>query len=89
MNKKPILILISILSLILVILGWWLIIRDPNPPLQIETPTAQTELMFPAEANEIYWDDREIYKSGLTADAQFVLAELPQASTYYISLEIN
>jgi len=39
MNKKPTLILISVLSLILLVLGWWLIIRDPNPPLQIETPT--------------------------------------------------
>jgi len=89
MNKKPILIFISTLSLILVVMGWWLIIRDPNPPLQIESPDPQTELIFPAEANEINWDDREIFKSGLTADAQFVLAELPQASTYYISLEIN
>ena len=89
MNKKPILILISILSLILLVLGWWLIIRDPNPPLQIETPAPQTELIFPTSAQEINWDDREIFKSGLTADAQFVLAELPQASTYYISLEIN
>ncbi len=88
MNKKSTLILVSILSLILVVLGWWLIIQDPNPPLQIEPPAAQTEFIFPTSAPEINWDDREVFKSGLTTDAQSVLAELPQASTYYISLEI-
>ncbi len=89
MNKKLTLILVSILALILVVLGWWVIIHDPNPPLQVEPTAAQVELIFPASAQEINWDDREIYKSGLTADAQSALAELPQASTYYISLEIN
>jgi hypothetical protein len=89
MKKKSILILVSILSLILVVLGWWLIIQDPQPPLQVEPTAAQTELIFPATAQEIDWENREIYKSGLTADAQFILAELPQASTYFISLEIN
>jgi len=89
MNKKSTLIFVSILSLVLVVVGCWVIIQDPNPPLQIEPTAAQIEPIFPASASEINWDDREIYKSGLTADAQFILAELPQASTYYISLEIN
>lgn len=89
MNKKLTLILVSILALILVVLGWWVIIHDPNPPLQVEPTAAQIELIFPASAQEINWDDREIYKSGLTADAQSALAELPLASTYHISLEIS
>ncbi len=89
MNKKSTLIFVSILSLVLVVVGCWVIIRDPNPPLQIEPTAAQIEPIFPASSSEINWEDREIYKSGLTADAQFILAELPQASTYYISLEIN
>jgi len=45
--------------------------------------------IFPAAADEINWKDREIYKSGLTADAQSALNELPQASIYYLSLEIG
>ena len=89
MNKKSTFIPVSILALTLVVLGWWLLIRDTKPPVRLELPTPQTESIFPASAQEINWDDREIFKSGLTADAQFVLAELPQASTYYISLEIN
>ena len=89
MNKKSTLIFVSILSLVLVVVGCWVIIQDPNPPLQIEPTATQIEPIFPASASEINWEDREIYKSGLTADAQFILAKLPRASTYYISLEIN
>jgi len=40
-------------------------------------------------ADEINWKDRDVYKSGLTADAQSALNELPQASIYYLSLEIG
>jgi len=50
--------------------------------------TAYPGYNFPLSADQIDWEDREIFKSGLVPGSQSVLNQLPLASTYYISIEI-
>ena len=89
MDNKKFKIIFAVIVLIIIVLVWWMIIREPATPITIEEPVPQKEIGFPATPQEVNWDDREIFKSGLTEGAQGVLDELPQASTYYISLEIG
>jgi len=89
MNKKIVLIVVLALGIIGIIVGIWWINNNDRPVLPGRESAILTEYTFPAAADEINWKDREIYKSGLTADAQSALNGLPQASVYYLSLEIG
>jgi len=89
MNKKIVLIVVLALGIIGIFVGvWWVNIND-QPVLPVEESVANPGFSFPAAADEINWEDREVYKSGLTSDAQSALNGLPQASIYYITLEIG
>ncbi|MCK4801184.1 MAG: hypothetical protein KAS84_04275, partial [Anaerolineales bacterium] len=88
MNNKRFKILFAVLVLILMVLVWWLVIREPAAPPVVEEPAPKTGFVFPTTSGDVDWDNREIYKSGLTENAQGILAGLPHASTYYISLDI-
>ena len=100
--KNKWLILLIVVLVISAIGGTVWIITSRNKPTTTEDPIAQAptgelseletgdllSVSFPATAEEINWEDREIFKSGLVPEAQSVLQGLPQASTYYISLVI-
>ncbi len=86
MKNKGILVLISIVIIVgLAVAVWYFVIRSDTP-----TPISPDigEFSYPVSVAEIDWEDREIFRSGLVDSAVWVLDELPQASTYYISLEI-
>ena len=99
MKNKWMIVLIVILVISVVGVMVWITIRK-SEPAETKIPVAQAPtgdifeiddmpvIGFPATAEDINWEDREIFKSGLVAGAQSVLQELPQASTYYISLVI-
>jgi hypothetical protein len=86
MKNRGLLILISVVILIGLAVAVWYFFMQPDTPAPA-TPEIE-EVIFPTSADEINWDDREIFKSSLTKSAYGALEELPQASTYYISLEI-
>ena len=88
MNKKIVLIVVLALGIIGIVVGVWWVNNNDRPVLPVNESAVIPGFTFPAAADEINWEDREIYKSGLTVDAQSALNELPQASMYYISLEI-
>ncbi|MBN1179386.1 MAG: M1 family metallopeptidase [Anaerolineae bacterium] len=60
---------------------------EPEPTQPIETFTeAPTQAAPPL--NEIDWDDRELFRSGLIPEAQGALDALPGASVYHIDLTL-
>jgi hypothetical protein len=86
MKNRGLLILISVIIVIGVAGAAWFFFFQSDEP----TPDRPdiVESTFPTSADEIDWDNREIFKSSLTKSAYGALDELPQASTYYISLDI-
>jgi len=90
MNKRVVFIIVLILIVIGLGVGGWLFYGQEEPPAPVveEPPISYDEFIFPKTAAEIDWGNRDIFKSGLTIKAQNVLNALPDASTYYISLEI-
>ena len=86
--------LIVFLVIIVVGLTIWIVIRR-RKPAATEIPTEQaptgdiSAIEFPSSSEEINWEDRDVFRSGLVPEAQEILQELPQASTYYISLVIS
>lgn len=88
MNKRVIFIIVIILVVIGLAVGAWLFFAQSGPDVVIEEPVEYTGFKFPSSAAEIDWENRDVFKSGLVSGAQGVLKELPQASTYFISLEI-
>ena len=86
MKNKGVFLGIGVLILFALAVGAWFFFYQAEVP----SPAAiqGTEFIFPTTAAEINWEDREIFKSGLTESAAGVLDQLPQASTYYISLDI-
>lgn len=89
MKNKLVLIVVWSLGIIGFFIGVWWVNRSDQPVLPAEEPVVYAGFTFPATADEIKWEDREVFKNGLTDDAQSILEKLPQASTYYISLEIT
>ena len=92
MKNRIIVFLIIILLLAGIGVGLYIYIRQAaptTPPGEID-PTAKERgaFEFSTDPSEIEWDDREVFKGGLVEDSQFILEELPLASTYYISMEI-
>jgi hypothetical protein len=88
MKKTTLLILIAVLVIIGLGIGGWLIFRQSEPPPPVQEAVADTDFTFPESVDEINWEDREIFKTGLNQAAQSFLDDLLDASTYYISLEI-
>ncbi|MEE9599925.1 MAG: hypothetical protein V3V66_05630, partial [Anaerolineales bacterium] len=89
MNKKIVLIVVLALGIIGIFVGVWWVNNNDQPLLPLGASAFLPGFTFPAAADEINWEDREVYKSGLTTDAQSALNKLPQASIYYITLEIT
>lgn len=83
MKQRGLLIAVSVLILIGVAAAAWYFTAALPPGAG-----GEDALAFPASAEEIDWENREVFKSGLVRSARSVLDELPQASVYYISLEI-
>ncbi len=89
MNKKIVLIVVLALGIIGIFVGVWWVNNNDQPLLPLGASAFLPGFTFPAAADEINWEDREVYKSGLTTDAQSALNDLPKASIYYITLEIT
>jgi len=86
MKKRSWITLASILALISISIGAWFLFNQPTPsPSSSPAPEKAWFSSFPEAVN---WDDREIYKTGLTESAAGVLDDIPLASTYLIALEI-
>ena len=103
MKKNIAYLVIGLLLLILIGAGIWLFFRQSTPTTPIaehtegeptlSDPTASEPAespgyLFPTSVDQINWEDRKIFKSGLVSGSQSVINELPLASSYYISLEI-
>ena len=86
MKKRASIILISSLVMIGLPLGIWFFFLQADSP---QSPRTDLEgYQFPISAEAVRWDDREIFRFGLTDSAADVLNDLPLASSYFISLEI-
>lgn len=89
MNKRVLIIIVVILVLAGLFLGAWSFFNNQTAaPGPTSAPLDAKGYEFPAAGEKIDWDNREIFKSGLVNSAVGILEELPQASTYLISLEI-
>ncbi len=88
MNKRVVFGVVIVVVVIGLGLGAWLFFGQPEPPAPTPTAPELVSYQFPKSAAEIEWEDRSIFKAGLTSGAAGVLDELPLASTYFISLEI-
>lgn len=89
MNKRVLFIVVIILVVIGLAIGAWFFFGNQSAkPVPTPAPIDTAEYDFPASADAIDWDDREIFEAGLTKSASGVLSELPQASSYFISVEI-
>ncbi|MCJ7733122.1 MAG: hypothetical protein MUP11_01115, partial [Anaerolineales bacterium] len=92
MNKRVIIIIIVIALVVIGLgIGAWLFYRQADTPAPVPAPAEPISTIgyqFPKSADEINWEDSEIFKTGLTKSALSILEKLPQASSYYISLEI-
>jgi len=88
MNKRVLIILVGFIALIGLSVGAWILFTQADAPAPSPTPPNIEGYEFPTSAEDVNWEDREIFKAGLTKSAAEILDELPQASSYYISLEI-
>ena len=88
MNKRPLWIVVITLLVIGLGVGAYILFSPQTSPAVVEEPGEMTGFSFPASAAEINWEDREVFMASLVPGAQGVLKKMPQASTYYISLEI-
>ncbi|TFG50330.1 MAG: M1 family peptidase [Anaerolineales bacterium] len=90
MNKRVIIIIIVIAMVVIGLgTGAWLFYRQADTSVAaVVEPISYVGYQFPKSAEEINWEDREIFTTGLTKSALSILEKLPQASSYYISLEI-
>jgi hypothetical protein len=88
MNKRVLLTIVIALLVISLGAGAWLIFGQAQPPTTLQEVIESPGVKFPVSAAEIDWDNREVFEQGLTSSALDALESLPQASTYYISLEI-
>ena len=88
MNKRLIWIIVIVLVLIGLVIGGWFFFQDTKTPAAAPQPVTNVGYDFPASADEIDWEDREIFKTGLVDSAVGALKGLSKASAYYISLEI-
>ncbi len=88
MNKRVILIVVMVLVLLGLGVGGFLFYRQADTPVPTVAPAVYEGYNFPASADQINWQDREIFKVGLVDSAVAALKDLSRASTYYISLEI-
>ncbi|RLC98128.1 MAG: hypothetical protein DRI46_11880 [Chloroflexi bacterium] len=86
MHKRVLIILVSATILIGLAVGAWILFTPADGPAP--APPTSEGLEFPTSAEDINWENREIFKSGLAESAVWALDELPRANTYYISLEI-
>lgn len=88
MDKRVLIILVSVIILIGLSVGAWILFTQADTPAPSPAPPDSGGYEFPASAEDVNWEDREIFKAGLTKSAAEILDELPQASSYFISLEI-
>ena len=86
MKNRTWILLVSILVIIGLVLGAWFFFfqADDSPP----NPPVLEGYQFPESAGAVKWEDREIFRAGLTDSAADILNGLPLASSYFISLEI-
>lgn len=63
-------------------------IRHTPPPVPTPAPMIPVATPVSADLPDVPWSDRELYRSGLTEEAQSVLAQLPGATVYQIDLAI-
>ncbi|MBT3669620.1 MAG: M1 family metallopeptidase [Chloroflexi bacterium] len=95
MNSKSVKFLGINLLIIMLILVFWSMTKSDSQvdqdwqdqPEGSSESTKASEKMV-TDSNMIDWDNREIYRSGLTIEAQDALDRLPNASVYHISLSI-
>ena len=88
MSKRLIWIVVIVLVLVGLGVGGWLFFQAEDTPEATPIPVTYEGYTFPTSADQIDWEDREIFKAGLVDSAVGALKDLATASTYYISLEI-
>ena len=88
MIKKVVYIVLAVLILIGLGLGAWWYLSGSGSPTPTPLPQEPVGYQYPASAEEIDWQDRSVFQAGLTESAAKILKELPQASSYFISLDI-
>ena len=88
MNKRWIWIVVIVLVLAGLGVGGWFFFQGSEAPAATPIPVTYEGYTFPSSAEDIDWEDREIFKTGLVGSAVGALKDLSTASTYYISLEI-
>lgn len=88
MNKRLVLIIVAVLAVIGLGAGAWFFFGKADTPTATPQPVTYQGYVFPASAEDIDWQDREIFKVGLVDSAESALKDLSKTSTYYISLDI-
>ena len=88
MKKRGLLIFIGVIVLIALAGGIWFLFSRSNTPAPSQVLPEPVGYEFPDSAEAINWEDRSIFQAGLTKSAASILDNLPQASSYFISLQI-
>ena len=81
MNKRLILVVVAVLAIVGLGVGAWLIYGQVDAPAATPEPVNIVGYKFPASAEKIDWQDREIFKAGLVDSAVSALKDLSKATT--------
>ena len=88
MKKSLIVIIVSVLVLAALGIGAFFFFQNNDVQVSTPVPKEIVGYQFPSSAEEINWEDRDVFIAGLVPGAVDILNQLPEASTYFIEINI-